>query len=486
MTGRDIYLASDIKSMDESCGISSELLMENAALALFRRLEMLGRLKGNICIICGKGNNGGDGYALAVSLLKAKIGVTVFSVDSPSSPLAVKFKKAYEDLGGEICRDIKEAINAADTVVDCIFGFSFRGTLEGANADAVRTINDCSAFVLAVDVPSGLTADDTRLPPLAVKADCTCTFTALKPALASYPAARLCGKIYIEDIGIPEEVIKRHAPFAAIADERLLALLPERRADGHKGTFGTLAALCGNAETCGAAYLACLSALKSGVGMVRLYTDVPCATVTKARIAEPIISDNCTAKAILSQRHDALLIGCGCGRTHDDTIKKLLLEAKASIVLDADGINCIAGDIELYRSVNPETVITPHPAEMGRLVGKSAEEINSLRVESAVEFAKKYGFVTVLKGAKTVIAAPDGRLCISLTENTGLAKGGSGDVLAGLIASLLAQGMNSFDAACLGVYLHGAAAERLASKKGVYAMLPSELPEIIGQIMYFG
>lgn len=484
MISNDIYLSSDIKLMDEGCGIDTDTLMNSAAEALYRCLESKGRLFGNICILCGKGNNGGDGYALAVKLLERGWAVNVIPVDEPKAPLAVKHRNAFVKLGGVLWD--ASAVKEADTVVDCIFGFSFKGCLGKEYACIVNAVNESGAFVLAADVPSGVVADSDTLPELCIKSDLCCCFSAMKVALASYPARAVCGEIVLADIGIPRTEFEKYTPFAVAADKRLLKLLPKRRTDGHKGSFGTLAALCGNNEMCGAAYLACLAALRSGVGLMKLYTEEGCATVTKNRLAEPIVSADCSADNILSKKADALLIGCGCGRSYDENIKKLIKNAECPLIIDADGINCIAGDIQLYRSVSHRAVITPHPAEMGRLIGKSTEEVNSRRLQTAVEFAKEYNVVTVLKGAKTVIASPDERLCISPYENTGLAKGGSGDVLAGLIASLTAQGMNFFDAACLGVYLHGEAAERLAKTKGIYAMLPSELPEIIGQIMYFG
>lgn len=486
MTSKDIYSAESIKAMDEGCGIDSAILMENAANALYGCLLEARSVKEKICIVCGKGNNGGDGYALGVILLQKGLRIEITAVEAPNSKLAALYRDKYLSLGGSITQDYAKAMCDADVIVDCLFGFSMKGSITGIYADLVRAVNESKAFVIAADMPSGLIANSDALPEVYIKARLTCTFTALKPALASYPAASACGRVKVADIGIPEETINKHTPLAIRADERLLKGLPQRPLNSHKGTFGCLAALCGNAEMCGAAYLACLAALKSGVGMVRLYTDEGCAFATKTRLAEAVISAKTAPEDILYHRPTALLVGCGCGRSYDSTIKALLTQNKTPTVIDADGLNCIAGDIQLYRSVSSEAVVTPHPAEMARLMGTATANINSSRMEHALTFAKEYGFVTVLKGARTVIASPDGRLCISPYEGSALAKAGSGDVLAGLIASLLAQGMKGFEAACLGVYLHSTAAERLTEERGVYAVLPSELPEIIGRIMYFG
>ncbi len=484
MTRPDIYSAQSIKAMDEGCGIGTAVLMENAAAAL---AECVLKANGNkVCIVCGKGNNGGDGYALGLVLLEKGYSVCIYPIEPPVAEPAILYKTRYEQLGGAFCYDLPQAVKKADIIVDCMFGFSMKGVATGIYADAIRTVNESGAFVIAADMPSGLIADSDALPELYVKASLTCTFTAPKLALVSYPAGEACGELYVADIGIPDKVIDIHTPLARIADNRLLELLPPRPVNSHKGSFGTLAALCGNAEMCGAAYLAGLAALKSGVGLLRLYTDETCALVTKTRLAEPIICPSVSYGDITAHRPSALLLGCGCGRSYDGTIKELLINCDIPTVIDADGINCIAGDIQLYRSVRPQAVVTPHPAEMGRLLGISTAAVNKNRTLHALSFAREYGFVTVLKGARTVIASPDGRLCISPYEGSGLAKAGSGDVLAGLIGSLLAQGMNPFEGACLGAYLHAAAAEKLTKKRGVYAMLPSELPEIIGQIMYFG
>ncbi len=471
--------------MDEGCSIDCGTLMENAADTVVKRLYYVNLSPGKIRVVCGKGNNGGDGYAVCCMLLQRGEDVAAVAVEEPASPLAVKYRNRFLSMGGRCTGDICEILNA-DTLVDCIFGFSFSGDVCDRYAEAIETVNKSGAFKLSVDLPSGVTADSDGLPGLCVRADATCTFTAFKLALVSYPAKRFCGKVYLEDIGIGASVLGAQKPFADLAGSELLKLLPARDAEGHKGSFGTLASVCGSEMYTGAAVLSTLAALKSGIGLVRLYTDSACAKTVKVCVPEAVVSPDAEKISLKDARATALLLGCGCGREHDDLIIKLLTHENIPTVLDADGINCIAGRIDLYRSVTVPLAVTPHPAEMARLTGKSVEEVNASRVRTALDFAKEYGCVTVLKGAATVTAAPDGRLCINTTGNTGLSKGGSGDVLAGLIASLAAQGVPLYEAARLGVYLHGAAAERLAEEKGVYAMLPSELPDVIGRIMHFG
>ncbi len=486
MKNKSIYLSSVFKLMDENCGVPTDKLMENAAEALYGVLKLENRLDSGIFIVCGKGNNGGDGYALACLLKKRGHRVSLYAAQSPSSPLAVKYCMEYEGMGGVAAPVFETFLDGCETVVDCMFGFSFSGTLKGEYERLCLLINESGKYVLAADLPSGLWADTEKAPPLCIRADATCTFTAHKYATACMPAKAYCGKVYIADIGIPEAVLLS-APASGDTDgEELLKLLPKRSEDSHKGSYGPLAALCGNDDMYGAAYLACSAAYRTGTGLVRLYSSDRCKEAVKVMLPEVIGGTADSLEVVLDRKPKALLLGCGCGRTHDTLITELLKRTEAPTVLDADGINCIAGRIDLYRSVKAPMIITPHPAEMARLVGKTVAEVNAERIKTATEFASTYGFITVLKGNTTVVASPDGGLYVNQSGNNGLAKGGSGDVLAGIIASLLAQGVQPFDAAKLGVYLHGRAADALVKEKGVYAVMPSELGEQAGKIMYFG
>lgn len=486
MTSNNVYTVNQIKTIESECGIPERTLMYNAANSVVRRLQREKLLQGDdICIVCGSGNNGGDGYAIGCILLESGFRVRIVPVVQPRSALAVEFSDRYVSNGGVLEEDVA-AISSADTIIDCIFGFSFHGSADSVYAKAIELINHSEAFVVSVDLPSGICADSDELTNTYVKADITCTFTFPKLATVSYPAKEACGKVYIDDIGIDGAFFDKHTSDIKVADNSLLKLLPRRISNSHKGTYGTLLAVCGCSDMCGAAALSCMGALRSGVGLVRLFTDTACAQAMRGNIPEVLTSTDIEALDGALAKATALLIGCGCGRKHDKTIERLLLSATVPTVLDADGINFLAKRIDLYRSITCPIIVTPHPAEMSRLTGLSANEINASRVKCAQSFARKYGFVTVLKGAATVIAAPDGRTCINTTGNSGLSKGGSGDVLAGVIASLSAQSVPPFEAACIGVYLHGSAADKLAEEKGVYAMIPSEIPEVIGKIMYFG
>lgn len=486
MKSSNIYLAEQIRQMDESCGIDSEKLMLSAAKQLYAFLVSENRHKGKICIVCGKGNNGGDGYALAYLLQTHGFFPNVCAIEAPKAPLTIKFCDKYIKAGGTVSDYNIIANGSFDTIIDCMFGFSFKGQLKDKYAKATKMINNSGSYIFAVDLPSGLTADSDALPQLAIKADACCTFTAYKCATASYPAKENCGKVFVADIGIPQEIIESHKPYGYTDGKLFFKNLPIRHENSHKGTYGPLLAVCGNEEMTGAAFLACNAAYRTGTGLVKLYTAKEALNVLRTMMPEAIIKEIPNPEDVLSDKHKALLMGCGCGRSHDEIIIELLKASMVPTVLDADGINCIAGNIELYSSVSCPLIVTPHPGEMARLVGTTIDIINSNRISVAKSFAEKYGVITVLKGCSTVVSAPDGRLYVNQSGNSGLAKGGSGDVLAGIIASLCAQGVEPFNAAVLGVYIHGAAADSLAESKGVYAILPSELAEEAGKILYFG
>ena len=486
MISENIYLSGQFKKIDESCGIDTDTLMQSAVNALYNTIFSKERTHGKICIVCGKGNNGGDGYALACRLFRKNYNVDICAIEPPASPLAVKYYNEYKNMGGSFCDINNIVVDEQDTIVDCMFGFSFKGEIKGDYAKAVNIINSSQAFVIAADLPSGLCADTDEVKSLAVKADITCTFTAHKCATVSFPAKGLCGEVVVCDIGINTDTTKRFKPYATNNGKQYIKSLPKRNANSHKGCYGPLVALCGNEDMCGAAFLACNAAYRTGTGLVKLYTHKDGILPLKTMMPEVIIKEASDANAMLSEKAKALLIGCGCGRSYDGIITELLTHSNVPTVLDADGINCIAGNIELYKSVSCPLIVTPHPAEMSRLLSLSIEEINSSRIKYAKQFAMQYGFITVLKGSASIVASPDGRLYINSTGNSGLAKGGSGDVLAGIIASLCAQGIEPFESAVLGVYLHGAAADRLLEIKGPYALLPSELAEEAGKILYFG
>ncbi len=263
-------------------------------------------------------------------------------------------------------------------------------------------------------------------------------------------------------------------------DKSVLRLLRPRPADSHKGTFGTLSALVGSPQMPGAAYLAACGALRSGVGLLRLAVPPEVARVLQVRLAEPVWAD---VSSLPDPQATAFLCGCGLGRTQDELLDRLLPLISVPAVYDADCINYFSLHKDRLNRLTGRPVLTPHPAEFSRLTGLSVAEIQANRAETASAFARERACVLVLKGRHTVVASPDGEVRVNPTGCDALAKGGSGDVLAGVVASLLAQGHDPFTAACVGVYAHGLAGERLAERFGARGALPSDLPEEIGRIL---
>ncbi len=260
----------------------------------------------------------------------------------------------------------------------------------------------------------------------------------------------------------------------------ILSLIKPRRENSSKGDFGCVTALCGCETMTGAAALSALGALRSGLGLLRLSGN--CETIKRLQqiIYEPVFLP---VEQIWSQKCDAFLCGCGIGRSYDGILPEILLGCRVNAVLDADCINFLAMNIDILEKMNCGKLLTPHPGEMARLCGISVEEVQKNRVEIALDFARKYNCILVLKGKNTVVAHPSGRACINTSGSDALATGGSGDVLAGVIASLIAQGYDTFDGARLGVYLHGLAADRLSEKYGKSGVIPSDLPKEIGRLL---
>ncbi len=491
MIRKDVfYSAEQMKLLDSyavELGVTEKELMQSAGNAVFEQVAC--RIKsGKIAVVCGVGNNGGDGYAAALLLQKNAFDVTVICVDEPKTDSSVFYKNAFLSQNGKVLRYAENTeqsalvITEADAVIDALFGFSFRGGLSGVYAQLTELINSASGVVISVDIPSGVYADGT-VSDGCVVADVTCTFTANKPATVSYPAYGYCGEVVLCDIGVPENAFKSVSPVGQLLGEQTLAYLPKRPQNSNKSTFGTLLALCGSPDMTGAAYLAAMGALRSGVGLVELMSDSETLSVLKNRLSETVFSN--FNREGSKRKNNAFLVGCGIGNVYDNVLSDVLKQQskQATTIIDADGINYLARHINVLTEMQGDIILTPHPAEMARLTETTAEYVNANRIESARQFAMEFGCVLVLKGNKTVIASPNGEVSICPIGNSALSKGGSGDVLAGVIASLSAQGISAYRAACLGVYVHALASENLSETMGERCVLPSDLPIEIGRLL---
>lgn len=459
-------------------------MMENAGRATARIISEKYPLSGkSVAVVCGVGNNGGDGFVIANAL--SKLGCFVTVIIPLGLPKTETAKGEFAFLPSVNVTD--KLFGEYDFIIDALFGIGLGRILEGVALDAVEWMNMSSGIKIAIDLPSGVTADG-KIAGKAFVADLTVTFIALKTCLLVPPASNYCGEIIVADIGVKSEQYECLTVEAPV--------FKKRAKNSHKGSFGTALIVAGSYGMCGAEILAARAAQKSGVGIVKAavvdknYTAF-CVSVPEA-VVLPFGTDveggfSLNDKQIYSCLNgaDAMLIGPGMGQSFSakQTVFNLLKSAEVPIVLDADGINAVSFDINVLRGIKAPVIITPHPGEMARLVGVSVKEIEADRIKYAKSFAVSCGVIVVLKGANTVIATPDGRVFININGNSGMATAGSGDVLAGITVSLLAQGYSPLAAAKAAVYIHGEAGDKAALKYGRASMVASD---IITELNIFG
>ena len=490
--------AAEIRSLEECAvesGVSMEQLMENAgttcAQFILEKTDVEDR---NVVILCGKGNNGGDGYVIARVLAKAGAKVTVVLMQgAPATELS---RQAYDKMhrGIEIIlpRTAGDVIDRADILVDAVFGFGFKGKLPHSMESTIERANASKALRISVDIPSGAECDTGAVEGVCFQAHWTVALTALKPAHAVYPAAGFCGRTVVRQVGIKKEFLDMlPCDMHTVRLRHLAPLFPKRDPEGHKGTYGRLLMVCGSIGMAGACIMAAKAALRCGVGLLNIAVPHALYSIVASAVPEAVFTLYDTDETMEERigealaKADACLIGCGLGTTSyaERLVYTVLDNAKCPLVLDADALNILAKSPERLLNALKPVIVTPHPGEMARLCGASIGEIRENRIGTARAFAAKYRAVTVLKGAGTVIAAPDGEVRINTTGNPGMAKGGSGDVLAGMTASLLAQRPEAFTAAYAAVCLHGAAGDRCAERLSQTAMLPTDMIEALPAVL---
>lgn len=501
--------AAQMRELDrqaiEERGIPSIDLMERAAEGVARAaLELLPDRPGKCraAAFCGAGNNGGDGIAAARLLFLAGVKVRVFLVGryEKLTPDALEETARLSECGVELEPFDPEGTEQAawagncHVLIDAVFGVGLSREIapDSVFAAAIRLMNSCRGKVVAADIASGVEADTGRVLGCAAKADRTITFTLKKVGQAVGDGALLSGEVEVQNIGIPADLRRKTVcPVQTVEAEFVKAALPVRRPDGHKGDFGKLLIVGGAEGYTGAPYLSASSAVRSGCGLV--YLGVPesiwaveavkCVSAMPFQLAEKqgMLSYKALQKAEEKlSTCDVLALGPGLGRSGQVTqlVCELLLRTEKPVVLDADGINALAGHIDVLDQRRGRiTILTPHDGEFARIGGGLSQG----RVQAARDFAAAHGCVLVLKGHRTVTATPEGNVLVNTTGNSGLAKGGSGDVLTGVIASLLAQGATAVQAAAAGVWIHGRAGDLAAKRLTAYGMTPedvvSALPE---------
>ena len=476
-------------------GIPGTELMFHAASGIYEHVvSVIGDpAEKRLVILAGNGNNGGDGFALANIACEAGMLVNIIRINNRElSEDAAYYASQLHDVPVLFYEDEEEACRAcitnADVIVDAMFGTGFRGALSGAAAACANLANQTSALCVAADLPSGVMCDTGAVEGEAFCADITVTFTAYKPCHFLYPAAERCGRVEVCDIGIPEKVFG-DLNMWAVTPDLIARQLPDRPHNSHKGTFGRLLCYSGSEDMTGAAVLCVGAALHSGVGLVEVAGSDSVIAAVGARYAEPIYTriaplpdtarEGETKLLAAAQKASALVCGPGLSLAvgQERRVVSLLRQVSCPVVLDADGITLLSRNIDVLSRRQSQWVLTPHPLEMARLTGKTVEGIQADRPGAAREFAMQHGVTVVLKGANTVIAAPDGRLWFNAVACSGLAKGGSGDVLAGVIGALLAQGMDAPFAAVAGAYIHAQAGLLGTQTYTEYCLTPSRLQE---------
>jgi ADP-dependent NAD(P)H-hydrate dehydratase / NAD(P)H-hydrate epimerase len=492
---------ADRYAIDE-LGIPSLVLMENAGRQVVAALEASFTPLGDktVGILAGRGRNGGDGFVVARTLIERAQDVGVFLVgtvqevqgDARSNlEILGRLGVSVVEIADEQSWELHSSeLLASDVIVDAIFGTGLKRPLEGVLQTIVADLNASGVPVVAIDLPSGLSADTHKLLGEAVRAMTTVTLGAPKVPLILPPASRFCGQVIVADIGIPTPVIDGiDGPrLEIITRGELTEHVSPRDEESHKGDFGRVLVVAGSLGKTGAAHLAAMAAIRSGAGLVTVATPRSSLPVLAAMAAEymtiglPETAEGTVAasalEALLAFRADVVAVGPGLGTGEEVAalVGGLLEQSGTPLVLDADALNAFAGDpARLQGRDDLDVIITPHPGEMARLVGMSVEEVQDDRVEVARTFASTHRLHVVLKGHRTLVASPEGVVAINMTGNAGMATGGTGDVLTGVIAGWFAQLLDADAASRLAVYLHGLAGDLAEADEGEVALAASDL-----------
>jgi NAD(P)H-hydrate epimerase len=496
----------------EKYGVPGETLMERAGQmtseVLLREFPQV--RKGRVLVLVGKGNNGGDGLVVARRLLEGGIPADVLLLASGEDFRgdARTNLERFRSMGGEVGEQreegrlalVRDRMEGATLVVDAILGTGLNEPVRGTLAEIIALTNASGVPLLAVDVPSGLHCELGVPFDVSMQAEVTVTFGYAKLGQTIFPGVDLCGDLVVADIGISEDALREVQPRRQLLDrEGVGPFFSGRSGDAHKGSFGHLLILAGSRGKTGAAVLTARAATRVGAGLVTLAVPRTLQGIVASQLVEVMTEglpddgegffspSSSEVLEGLTAGKDAVVIGPGIGLGDGSArlVRWLLEEAKAPVLYDADALNLIAGEIKqssldrVFRSREAGRILTPHPGEMSRLVGRNVAEVQRRRVPVAEGFAQESGSVVVLKGARTLIASPDGRLSINPTGNPGMASGGMGDALSGVIGGLMAQGLPTEEAGEVGAYLHGAAGDRVREHKGEFGMLASDVIEAL-------
>ena len=494
----------------EEIGIPPLVLMENAGRQVVAAMEAAyeARLDGRVGILCGRGNNGGDGFVVARTLTQRGVDIAVFVIGSVADvrgdartnlDILGRLGVTVVEIGDEQTWELYfSEISQCTLIVDAIFGTGLKSALGGMMETVVADINASGIPIVSVDLPSGMSADTPHLVGDCIDASMTVTLAAPKLPLVLPPGEAHAGDVVIADIGIPPDVLEGlDGPrIELLTPEQVRTLVEPRVPESHKGDFGRVTIVAGSRGKTGAAHLAAAGALRSGAGLVTVATPATClpivASMAPEFMTEPLAetkSGTVVAAAIdtvFGLQHDVIACGPGLGRgpAVAEFVRALIDRSAVPLVLDADALTALADDPSGLLGREERTVIiTPHPGEMARLVGASVDEVQANRIQIAADFATTRRLYVVLKGHRTIVATPEGHVFINPTGNAGMATGGTGDVLTGVIAAWLAQLLDAEAACRLAVFLHGAAGDLAEASEGQVAMTAMDLVADLGRAL---
>ncbi|MFC2078603.1 NAD(P)H-hydrate dehydratase [Candidatus Bipolaricaulota bacterium] len=506
--GGSILRAAQQQALDEAsvrAGTPAEDLMESAGTHASEWI--LSRLHPrHAVVVAGPGGNGGDAYVVARRLRQAGTAVRTFALREMErcSDLTQTMAERLTDLGERIevletdRSALNDALDEADCIIDGLFGSGLSRPLIGASAGIISLLNDSAVPVVSLDLPSGLASDSGMVRGSTIRADVTLAMAFYKPSHWLYPAAEYCGSIHIMGVDYPEKMASQVLPIAHVPESNAIAaMLPLRKPTGHKGTFGHVLAVVGSQGMTGAAILCARGALRAGVGLVTLalpetiapviQSAIPEATTVplpdrNGRLVDPEVLEHLRSAM---ERADVLTIGPGLSRESGtmELVRRLIAAFSGKLVIDADAVHAIANEPDLLEGLAGRAVLTPHPGEFAALVGLPTRDVDVNRLEQVEEFVSRHALHLVLKGRPTVIGLPDRPMIVNPTGNTGLGTGGSGDVLTGLLAGLIAGGSSLSDASVAAPFIHGLAADRWAVDRSERSLTPSDVLDEIPRIL---
>ncbi|MDD4168756.1 MAG: NAD(P)H-hydrate dehydratase [Desulfotomaculaceae bacterium] len=501
-----VVTAAEMKKLDqltiEEYGVPGLVLMENAGRQVVEVIrQVLGNVRGKVVtVFVGKGNNGGDGFVIArhLSNMGAEVKVLALAdVKEIKGDAAVNLE-IWQKMGQGVyslhqidgINIVRLVLMNTDLIVDAIYGTGFHGKMRERVGRIVEVLNGSGKPIVAVDIPSGLEADTGRAHGPCIQAAHTVTFALPKLGLILEPGADYAGELHVADISIPPALIEKEAPqHYLITAELVKEWLPPRPSAAHKGSFGRVLVVAGSRGMTGAAYLVGESALRSGAGLITVAVPESLHDIMESKLSEVMTIplpdtgngslSRSARQSILTLLESAGVLALGPGiSTLPEVVamvRELLPSVRVPCVLDADALNALAGEVEIMRKVQAPVIITPHPGEMARLMNITTTEIQENRLSVAEKAAVTWNVITLLKGARTVVAAPNGAIYINPTGNPGMATGGSGDVLTGVIASLIAQGLEPVQAASAGAFIHGLAGDLSAKEKGMIGLTAGDI-----------